>query len=355
MNIVCPDCGYTREVPDAKLPSKAAMATCPKCGARFKFRDLPDDPIRIVAPTGAEDRKIHEPESEPAAPEARPETPPPGDHSHKEPTERPAPASPAPIRYDLTEPEDLADPGTQGEEPVVPSREGEDIWSRLESFEKQDAGDEAQGPEAEPEPKNVPWENLEEHGFFRGFLLTAKGVMRHPISFFSSMSVGGGYGKPLVFYLLIAELQAVAQFIWQMSGVLPSVSEMQGGSIIGMGILGFGSALTLVMYPIMLTLMLFFIVGINHICLTLMKASHKGFEGTFRAVTYGSAPMVLCIFPIIGPLVGALWAMVTTFFGYRQVHGTTTLRVVLAMLLPVLILTAISLIMVTGTHFGILS
>ena len=344
MNIVCPDCGYTREVPDEKLPPKAATATCPKCGTRFRFRDLPEEPARTV-PAEKTEQVAPAPEEhaspEPKQHHADREVPP-----LKEATPPPASsASPEPVRYDLTEPEDLEEP--------VSAPEGGDIWSRLEAFDDRDDAGGTAGHETAGEMKSVPWETLEQHGFFRGFLLTAKGVMRRPVSFFRSMPVGAGYGKPLVFYLLIAELQAVAQFVWQMSGVLPMVSEMQDGAMIGMGLLGFGSALTLVMYPVMLTLMLFFIVGINHICLTLMKASQKGFEGTFRAVTYGSAPMLLCVFPIVGPLVGALWSMVTTFFGYREIHGTTTMRVVLAMLLPVLILTAISLIMVTGSNLGI--
>jgi hypothetical protein len=255
-------------------------------------------------------------------------------------------SDPEPVRYDLTDPEDLEDPR--------PSSTREDIWSRLESFDGPEREDDAPGTAPLREDGEAPWEKLEQHGFFRGFLLTVARVMRHPVTFFSSLPVGGGFGKPLVFYLLIAELQAVAQFVWQMSGVLPVAENMQDGGMIGLGLLGFGSALTLVMYPVMLTLMLFFIVGINHICLTLMKASTKGFEGTFRAVTYGSAPMVLSVIPIFGSFVGALWSMVCTFFGYRQIHGTTTLRVVLAMLLPVLILTAVSLIMVTGSSMGVL-
>ncbi len=326
------------------------MATCPKCGSRFKFREIsPVTPVPNPVREASEPEKTDRPEPVAApVPEAPSAPPEPG--ISREPDRSPPSSEqndPEPVKYDLTDPEK--------EETPLSSKEDEDIWSRLESFDDPKAASDAP-PSASPrESEGVPWENLEQHGFFRGFMLTARSVMRHPVAFFSSMPVGGGYGKPLIFYLLIAELQAVAQFIWQMSGVLPAMNDMQGGGMIGLGLMGFGSALTLVMYPVMLTLMLFFIVGINHICLTLLKASNKGFEGTFRAVTYGSAPMLLSIFPIFGSLIGALWSMVSTFFGYRQIHGTTTLRVVLAMLLPVLILTGVSLVMVTGSYLGFLS
>ena len=31
MKIVCPQCDFTREVPDDRLPGAAAVATCPQC------------------------------------------------------------------------------------------------------------------------------------------------------------------------------------------------------------------------------------------------------------------------------------------------------------------------------------
>jgi predicted Zn finger-like uncharacterized protein len=40
MRITCPECGFTRNVPDDKVPATSAMATCPKCRHRFRFREL---------------------------------------------------------------------------------------------------------------------------------------------------------------------------------------------------------------------------------------------------------------------------------------------------------------------------
>lgn len=38
MRIICPQCGFFRELPDHKVPVTSTMATCPKCRHRFKFR-----------------------------------------------------------------------------------------------------------------------------------------------------------------------------------------------------------------------------------------------------------------------------------------------------------------------------
>lgn len=41
MRITCPQCGFFREIPDAKAPVTPTMATCPKCRHRFRFRPQP--------------------------------------------------------------------------------------------------------------------------------------------------------------------------------------------------------------------------------------------------------------------------------------------------------------------------
>lgn len=38
MRIVCPQCGYSRDIPTDKVPASSSIATCPKCQFRFRFR-----------------------------------------------------------------------------------------------------------------------------------------------------------------------------------------------------------------------------------------------------------------------------------------------------------------------------
>lgn len=40
MIIRCPECQFERSIDSSKIPSSAAIATCPKCRHRFRFRDL---------------------------------------------------------------------------------------------------------------------------------------------------------------------------------------------------------------------------------------------------------------------------------------------------------------------------
>ncbi|MDL2316971.1 zinc-ribbon domain-containing protein, partial [Desulfovibrio sp. OttesenSCG-928-A18] len=41
MIIRCPQCEHARSIPESRVPPRAEVATCPKCGQRFRFRTLP--------------------------------------------------------------------------------------------------------------------------------------------------------------------------------------------------------------------------------------------------------------------------------------------------------------------------
>jgi predicted Zn finger-like uncharacterized protein len=280
MYIKCPECGFGREVPEDKIPAQAKKATCPKCGARFDFRDSEEESVFPVSGSDAE------------------------------------------------------------ETPSQSAGSEENIWSQLENMgrsepsDSEDAGSEQNQSFA---GEKVPWENLEEEGFFPGFLRTIKKAMLAPASFFSGMPLLGLI-RPLVFYLILTELQAVATFLWQMTGFLPMMgAHGQAGGVIGLGVMGAGSIALLIIYPVILTIMLFIVAGINHLLLRICGAGAQGFEGTFRVVTYGNSPMILGVIPFLGPLVGGLWAMVVTIIGYKNIHDTTYGRVILAFLLPFIV------------------
>jgi len=287
MLIRCPECDFARQVPDEKIPPKAQLATCPKCGHKFYFKKAPDE-------------------------------------------------------FDLE-----VEPDEQESASEQPEKKDSDIWSALESLNDDEFEQEAPGGFAtresrpETEPTGAPWEHLDSYGFFPGFFETIKKVMLAPVQFFSNLDIGGGFNRPLIFYLLVAEIQALAQFMWQMLGVVP---QMQGRpeTILGLGMVGFGSLLLLILYPIFLSLVLFIGSGLNHLCLVAVKAGSRGFEGTFRVVAYANAPMVLAVVPGIGPLIGVLWTLVCTFLGFKVVHRTTSVRVLLAILLPLIVVMALS-------------
>lgn len=52
MIIRCPECQFERSIDSSKIPSSAAIATCPKCRHRFRFRALASDETPDVSPAG---------------------------------------------------------------------------------------------------------------------------------------------------------------------------------------------------------------------------------------------------------------------------------------------------------------
>ncbi|WP_456324168.1 zinc-ribbon domain-containing protein [Desulfonauticus submarinus] len=282
MIITCPKCEFSRDVPDEKIPKTATRATCPKCGHKFEFRKL--DNLKDKRET------------------------------------------------------------KENIEQDVIKKEKENLWERLE-----DLGDKAEeeikdckqngllSEESKMQPDSIPWENLDKYGFFPGFFLTLKKVMFSPVDFFSNMEFKG-YGKPLVFYLLLAEIQAVFVFLWQMM-LGSAIIQQQEEALVGMlGYSTFGSLFILIFYPIMLSIFLFVGASINHFLLLIFRAGNSGFEGTYRAIAYASAPMILSIIPVIGQFIGGIWTFVVTFMAYKHVHKTTYGRVFMALVVTPIVL-----------------
>ncbi len=286
MNIECPKCGFSREVDADKIPDKAKLATCPKCGHKFHFRN------------------------------------------HEE-------------VFELDEERVEDEAGEQDQT----GADQEDIWTKLESLdpetEQQEPPSFSGGQSEERRTASpIPWEDLQTHGLLQGFWLTLRLVMFAPVQFFRAMPLETVYTQPLVFYLIVAEVQVLARFFWGMAGVIPQ-GETSGG-MLGLGLFGGGSVLILFLYPVLMTVMVFFAAGLNHICLQAVKSGESGFAATFKVVAYANGPMVLAVLPMIGPLAGMIWAVVCTFLGFKIVHRTTGLKVLAAMLLPVVLLLVIS-------------
>ncbi len=291
MRITCPNCMFEQNVPDEKIPPHAQRATCPKCKHKFKFRQIEPSEEFIL-------------EDEPATSEQD------SSQSEQDPT-----------------------PHTGESES---KHQEHSLWSTLEDM--------GEGPEESPwdqrahatkESSASPWENLQYYGFFPGFYQTVKRIMLTPHAFFQRLSLWG-LGMPLAFFILVSLIQALATFIWNMSGIFPATAE-HGAPGMGMGMMGAGSILILIFYPLFMAAWVFVASGVTHAFLLAFQAGKSGFEGTFRATAYGSAPLLLAVLPLIGPFIGALWSLVVTVIGYKCIHDTYYSRVVLALIAPVLI------------------
>ena len=382
MEIICPECQFSREVDETKIPAKSQVATCPKCQTKFKFRDLPEEDFAIEepeavepakedpAPKGPRQASLLDPEpakpakpAEPAKPKATfPKLSAPGEDPGEElwdklggmaPPEKPEQPAPEPESHTAPEPhaapepepaprpEPFADarPSAQDDPRPVPGWTGEFNDDFPDPMQFEDEPEEEQGAPMQVPP---PFEQLDRYGFFHGLFLTIKLILISPRLFFSVMPVGGGLAKPLTFTILVTMIQSFAQYIWGMAGLSSSVAPEDAAAG------GMSATMTalvmLLLLPAFITVAQFLLTGIYHLLLTLMRAGSRGFEGTFRALVYSNAPIVLGIFPmpfkeleLAWMFIVAVWGLVLTIMGLRYIHKTSYAKVIPVCLIPLLL------------------
>jgi hypothetical protein len=137
----------------------------------------------------------------------------------------------------------------------------------------------------------------------------------------------------LLFAIICAVISAI------LLGIIGFLFNVGTGSGVGSSIGALVS--TLIFIPIGTTIGLFIWAGIYHLLvLLIIRPSHAGYEATFRVVAYASALQLvswLGAIPILGILVGivvAIYGVVLSVIGIREVHTTTTGRAIAVVLIP---------------------
>lgn len=367
MRITCPECGYSREIDESKIPAKSVKATCPKCQTKFRFRQ--EEPQFDIEP--AEEQEAAAPTPE-AAGEAMPSHAPETGERYLE--RREAEKEDA-TQANITEPEEEMQGLSSSDKPesepksrprprrIVMEDEpsDEDIWQRLENMgtggeqsRQRTSFTEHEFPEDEPIQAEVPWERLDMYGFFGGLFQTIKRSMLAPGLFFEAMPIGRGLAMPLIFFLLVSEFQAICQLAWNYLGLdaMMRFGEQAAQAEPTTMAFGAGSLLILLIYPVLFSIWLFIISGILHGLLRIFGSGEAGYEGTFRVLAYSASPSVLAIIPMAGPIAGGFWSLVIMFIGLRTIHQTTFIRVFFAFILPMVIIIALAVSLTTGMQTG---
>ncbi|MGE4263476.1 MAG: YIP1 family protein [Desulfovibrio sp.] len=357
MRILCPLCGFAREMDESKVPPRAQMATCPKCSHKFRFRvvdDLEPDSASGT-PAGAQNATGGFPGG-PAT--ASPPLRDPVEQADPMAAQRSAAAEAwkrlqGPRASQPGQP--VKTPGAEGDAPV--QAPGQDFAAKsgleqpLESGEPLPPQTDLQQPEGQfwPSPdaprstgSPVPFEDLPRHGFFPGLWGTIRLALTAPSAFFRTMPVSGGMTKPLIFHLLLAEFMMACQYLWGLAGLGATAEYLNSPELMDLGL---GSAeaapvLLFIIYPLLLVLRLMLMTGIIHLLLRLLRSGNSGAEATFRVLCYSAAPLLLGIIPGFGPLMGGVWSIGLTILGLKEAHRTNISAAMFAVLVPILLLLA---------------
>ncbi len=233
-------------------------------------------------------------------------------------------------------------------------REGMETWQPLSTF--------TDLPEPEPEAELTPapilapgsevltgaaapagvtpaWER--EGGWFARASDTVREVLAAPQTAFSGVPVDGNYLRPLLFLLLVGSVTTAVSLVYQ--AVMELAAQRPADSTepaFTLGIYG----VVFVLIPVLLTVGAFISAGIFHVCLMLIGVAPKSFEVTFRVVCYANgATSVMLLIPFCGGLVQSVWNLYAIIIGLREVHGITTGKAAVAVLLPLMVCCGLAL------------
>lgn len=349
MRILCPMCGFAREMDETKVPPRAQMATCPKCSHKFRFRVV-DDLEPVEAPEARQAAGDAGRAAEPASGDGQPDP-------------MAAQRAAAAAAWKRVQGPQATPPANTPSAEVSPAdAAAEQNTPLLNASEQSPAGQDASGQPLDsgaPLPDKaagspVPFEDLPRHGFFPGLWATIRMLVASPSAFFAAMPVHGGMAKPLAFHLLLAEFMVVCQYLWSMVGIGATAEYLGSKEIMdmGLGVAGAAPLLLFLVYPLLLVLRLMLMTGIIHLLLRTLRSGGSGAEATFRVLCYSAAPLVLGIIPGVGPLVGGAWSIALTILGLKIAHRTQISAAMFAVLVPILMMLAAVLGILQGMVKG---
>jgi hypothetical protein len=190
--------------------------------------------------------------------------------------------------------------------------------------------------EKESKRRGAPWENRSELGLWQAIYQTFKVVLFSPKTLFSSLTFEGGFWEPLAFAILVGSIVTMfslfflllVQSAWMLSF---------GPPILGQFTIGLVFLFTIAIVPVFWAVMVFASSGILHLFLLIVGAGENGYEATFRVISYSQATQVWGLIPIIGGFIGSIWLVVVQIIGLREIHETSYLRIIIAVLMPLIL------------------
>ena len=304
MNIICPQCGFSRELPADRLPARAVMATCPKCACRFRFSAEAGVLETLDAPTA---RAAAPGEDDPLPPGAIV----PGR----------SPEHTAAETADTTE-----DGGGRRTEsaPGQAEPEEEDIRrtaskayareaARLEPETERDAGHTVEAN---------PWETAPgRNGWLAAFYQTVMRVMFAASRFFGALNPEAPQLRALSFYLVVCVFQTVVERFW--GGMLLTImapsaaTDPQLEKMLALLAPQTNLAMTLLLRTALLVLQLYVFSGLVHLAYRFVAPDRTSFPLVFQVMAYSSAPALLCVIPGLGSLAGMIWGLACMAVGCR--------------------------------------
>ena len=177
----------------------------------------------------------------------------------------------------------------------------------------------------------APWENRAQLGMVPAFRETGVKVMKGADSFFTRLDTRYQGWDCLWIPVITQTIAALVSAIIQVAmggaiGMAANKGAFDPATLLsgGLGFIG------VVLAPIQAILGMFLFGGMVHLTLVVAKKARLPYQQTVRGICYASIPGILAVIPILGAIVGGIWALVSTIIAIRAMHRTSTGMALLA-------------------------
>ncbi len=201
----------------------------------------------------------------------------------------------------------------------------------MQEFRNEEYGDPGVSPEQDR--TGPAWENRNDMGLVRALLVTLQGSMLGPSRFFRGMKRDNGFFHPLVYAMIFGSLSITVSAVWELAltgARNPLIGAASSDELLRMGPLLYG--LTIILSPIVVTIMVFVTSGLLHLALLALGGANHGFQTSFRVVCYSQGAAMLNLVPYLGAFAGSIWNLILLAIGLRESHHTPSWKASLAVL-----------------------
>jgi hypothetical protein len=171
----------------------------------------------------------------------------------------------------------------------------------------------------------------------QSFIATVQAVVLRPAEFFRGILRQGDFLNPLMFALICVLVSSI------LGGIIGFFFNI---GFADQGVIGafFRFIFSIIQALIGVTIGLFIGAGIWHLLVMLIvKPTHAGYEATFRVAAYSAVIYLVSWIPVIGWLL-SLYGIYLGIVGIREVHGTTTGKAALVVLIPIVVIGGLALL-----------
>jgi hypothetical protein len=202
----------------------------------------------------------------------------------------------------------------------------------------------AQGTPAEPpaaaaEPDSyVPWEDRQRLGFLPAFGQTWSDSVFHPVEFFRRLPKSGNLSAALFYALTVGMTAWLLLIFWEYLfwDSLTNLKNFQSFEKFDVELDRESLRRAALLAPVFIVMFVGIAASIFHICLLITGGARHGFEATFRGICYSFGPGLFGLFPFCGGFIALAWGLLLMVIAWRELHESSTGRVLLAATLPFL-------------------